>query len=161
MRISFIFKLILYFPGTVLHELAHYAAAVLFGKAEGFTVIPRQEGNRYVLGSVISRTRYKLLSSLIALAPLVWWLILLLILSHNHIIGTNRGLPVVYFGVVGKKIRTFTYIDILFLWLFLQMLWAGRLSVRDIKNVFTGLFSLSGLVLIAAVIATFSFLTLF
>ena len=57
MRIRLILKFIFFFPGTFLHELAHYVAALVLGKAEGFSVWPRMEGNSFVFGSVKSRTR--------------------------------------------------------------------------------------------------------
>ncbi len=93
MRIRLAFQFIFYFFGTCLHELAHYIAALLLGKAEGFSVIPRIEGAQFILGSVKSRVRYKFLSSFIAAAPLVWWAILLLIFSYLHIIQINNGIP--------------------------------------------------------------------
>ncbi len=155
MRIRLLLKLIFYFPGTVLHELAHYVAALLLGKAEGFSVVPRKEGSTYVLGSVKSRTRYKVLSSFIALAPIIWWLILFLTLRHLHVVGMGRNLPYIHFSAIAKKLRTFTLLDSFFLWLFIQMLWAGRLSFPDVKNVFRGLSSFSGLILIIVVTAAY------
>ena len=155
MRIRLLIKLIFYFPGTVLHELAHYIAALLLGKAEGFSVVPRTEGDTYVLGSVKSRTRYKVLSSFIALAPIIWWIILFLTLRHLHVIGMGRNSPHIHFSAIAKKLRTFTLLDVFFFWLFIQMLWAGRLSFPDIKNFFRGLFSFSGLVLVIVAAAAY------
>ncbi len=155
MRIGLFLKLLFYFPGTVLHELAHYLAALLLGKADGFSVVPRKEGDRYVLGSVKSRTRYKVLSSFIAMAPLIWWLVLFLVLRHLHFIGMGRILPQVHFTAIAGKIRSFTPRDAFFLWLFIQMLWAGKLSLPDVKNIFSGLFSVSGIVLIGVVAAAY------
>ena len=155
---TFCIKLIFYFPGTVLHELAHYVAALLLGTAEGFSVVPRREGDTYVLGSVKSRTRYKVLSSFIALAPIIWWLILFLTLRHLHVVGMGRDMPYIHFSAIAKKLRAFTLLDFFFLWLFIQMLWAGRLSFPDVKNVYRGLFSFSGLVTAGIAAAAYYFI---
>lgn len=151
-------KLIFFFPGTVLHELAHYTAALLLGRAEGFSVIPKKEGNRYVLGSVKSRTRYRVLSSFIALAPVIWWLALFLIFRHLHFIGTGRGLSQIRFGAIMEKLHSFTLPDAFFLWLFIQMFWAGRLSFPDVKNVLRGLLSFSGFALTGVAATVYYFM---
>jgi hypothetical protein len=151
MRIRLAFKFIFYFFGTCLHELAHYVAAHLLGKAEGFSVIPRIEGTQIVLGSVRSRVRYKFLSSFIASAPLVWWAILLLILLYLHIIQLNNGIPIISSGVVMKKLRSISVSDAFLGWVFIQLLWAGRLSVEDLKNVIKGMLSVSGMVFLSVV----------
>jgi hypothetical protein len=146
MSIRLAFKVLFYFVGTCLHELAHYGAAILLGKAEGFSVIPRIEGRRFVLGSVRSRVRYKVLSSLIAAAPLCWWVVLLLILLSLHVVQIRNGVPVIPQELIMKRLKSFSLRDAFFLWIFVQVLWAGHLSVQDLKNVLRGLFSVSGLV---------------
>ena len=148
-----ILKFIFFFPGTFLHELAHYAAALVLGRAEGFSVWPRMEGGNFVFGSVKSRTRYKVLSSFIALAPVIWWVVLVLTLRHLHFIRILNGVPSINFGMIAIKLKSFTSSDALFLWLFLQILWAGRPSLQDVKNFMRGLFSVSGIVLVSAVAA--------
>jgi hypothetical protein len=152
MRIGLAAKVIFYFVGTCLHELAHYVAALLLGKVESFSVMPRIEGKRFVLGKVRSSVRYKFLSSLIASAPLVWWAILLLILLYLHIIRINNGMPGISSGVVLKRLRSISFPDVFFLWVFIQLLWAGRLSVQDLKNVFKGMFTVSGLVFLSVAV---------
>ena len=151
MRIRLAFKLIFYFFGTCLHELAHYVAALLLGKAEGFSVIPRIEGARFVLGSVRSRVRYKFLSSFIASAPLVWWAILFLTLLYLHIIQVRNGMPIIPSGLAAKRLKAASFSDLLYLWVFIQLLWAGHLSVEDLKNVLRGMLSVSGMVFLSAV----------
>jgi len=151
-KIKLFLKFIFYFFGTCLHELAHYIAALILGKAEGFSVFPKIDGDRFIFGSVKSRARYKVLTSFIAVAPLLWWVVLFLVMRHLHIIRISSGMPEVYTGRILKRISSFSYSDAFFLWLFIQMLWAGRLSMQDIKNFFKGVFSVSGFVLISAVI---------
>jgi hypothetical protein len=155
MRIRLAFKVIFYFFGTCLHELAHYVAALLLGKAEGFSVIPRIEGPRFVLGSVRSKVRYKFLSSFVASAPLVWWAILFLILRYLHIIKVRNGMPIIPSGLVLKRLKSVSFTDLFYLWVFIQLLWAGRLSVKDLINVLRGMLSVSGMVFLSAVTILF------
>jgi hypothetical protein len=140
-KIRLLLKIVFLFVGTFLHELAHYAAALLFGKPSGFSVVPRISGDRVVLGNVQAGTRFKVQSTFIAMAPLIWWLILYLLLAH--------------FTLSFGRFGSFSLVNIFLLWLTVQLLWAGRLSAQDIKTSFAGLFSLSGLflaVMIAALI---------
>jgi len=154
-RIRLAFKFIFYFFGTCLHELAHYVAALLLGKAEGFSVIPRIEGTRFILGSVKSRVRYKVLSSFIAAAPLVWWAILFLTLLYLHIIQVRNGMPIISSGLVAKRLKSLSLSDLFLLWVFIQLLWAGHLSMDDLKNVVRGMLSVSGMVFLSVVIILF------
>jgi hypothetical protein len=150
MRIRLLYKVVFYLFGTFLHELAHYVAAVILGKAEGFSLIPRIEERSFVFGRVKSRVKYRVLSSFVATAPLVWWAVLLLILWHLRLIGISLGKPELHPGILTRQIQAFTVKDGLFIWLFLQMLWAGMLSTEDVRNFFKGLLSVSGIILIAA-----------
>ena len=152
-KIKLFLKFIFFFFGTLLHESAHYLFALIFGKAEGFSVLPKTEGNRFVFGSVRSRTRYRVLSSFIAAGPLLWWGLLFLILIHVRVVRLTGGMPAIDFGPVLKKLRSFSWGDLFFIWLFLQFLWAGRPSMQDIKNFFRGLLSVSGAVFLAAAAA--------
>ena len=155
MRLAF--KVLFYFVGTCLHELAHYVAALLLGKAEGFSVMPRIEGRRFVLGSVRSRVRYKVLSSFIAAAPLCWWAVLLLMLFSLSVVHIRSGSPIIPPELFIKRLKSFSLPDAFFLWLFIQLLWAGHLSVQDLKNVLKGLFSVSGLVFLFVATGLFFF----
>lgn len=156
-KIKLVFKFIFYFLGTCLHELAHYIAALILGKAEGFSVLPKIEGDRFIFGSVKSRARYKVLTSFIAASPLVWWAVLVLILMHFHVIRISSGMPEIDTGMIIRRIESFSLPDLFYIWLFMQMLWAGKLSMQDIKNFFRNLFSVSGFVLISAVAALIYF----
>ena len=151
MSIRLAFKVIFYFCGTCLHELAHYVAALLLGKAEGFSVIPRIEGKRFVLGNVRSSVRYSFLTSFIAVAPLVWWVILFLILLRLHVIYLNNSLPSISYGEVGKRLKSLSFSDIFFLWILVQLFWAGHLSGEDLRNIFKGMISVSGVIFLVVV----------
>jgi len=153
MTAGLLFRFVFYFFGTFLHELAHYIAALFLGKAEGFSVRPKREGNRIVFGSVRSRTRFRVLSSFIAAAPIIWWAVLFMVLRHLHVIDTANHIPGLRLGVIAQKVRTFSLPDFIYLWLLIQILWAGRLSLQDLKNFSRGLISVSGISLILAVAA--------
>lgn len=156
-RIRLFLKFIFFFFGTFLHELSHYLFALMLGRAEGFSVLPRIEGESFIFGSVKSRTRYKVLSSFVASAPLIWWAVLILLMIHLGFIRTGSGMPEVNAAAVLRRLRSFSLRDLLFIWLFLQLLWAGRLSGPDIKNFSRGLLSVSGLVFLAAAVAVVYF----
>lgn len=149
MRITVLLKIIFFFFGTFLHELAHYLSAAFFGKAGGFSVVPKIEGDRLIFGSVTSRTKFKVLSSFIALAPLVWWVALLLIAMHFQLIKVSDRGPEINLDPAFNKIRTFCRWDFFYVWLYIQMGWAGTLSSADIKNFFGGFLSASGIVLLS------------
>ncbi len=152
MRLRLISKFIFFLPGTFLHELTHFIAALVLGKAEGFSVWPRVEGDSFVFGSVKSRTRLKVLSSFIAVAPVLWWAILYIILRRSHFIA-GAGPTVTYVKAIVEKLKSFTYADAFSLWLLVQIIWAGRLSLQDMRNFFSGLLSVSGFALLAIVAA--------
>ena len=47
------FKIILLFPGTLLHEFLHFIVGLLLNaKPIGFSLIPKKHNKKYVLGSV-------------------------------------------------------------------------------------------------------------
>ena len=129
-----------------MHELAHYAAAQLLGKPEGFTVLPRREGNAVVFGRVTARVRYRVLSVFISAAPLIWWLAFVLLMEHLGIVLINWSLPDVHFTLSQERFKAFSLDGLFYLWLSVQLLWAGRLSVQDIKSLLAGLFCISGVV---------------
>lgn len=58
------------FPGTLLHEFAHYLVAHLMGgRPEPMDLVPRKENNRWTLGSVSFYPNWKN-GAFVALAPL-------------------------------------------------------------------------------------------
>jgi hypothetical protein len=154
-KIRLLPKIIFLFPGTFCHELAHYLAAIVFGRPAGFSVIPRISGDNLILGNVKASTRFKVFSSFIAVAPLIWWLVLYLLLAHCRAVRTAVDRPLVHFTLSFGRRGSFSLVDIALFWLAIELLWAGRLSAQDIKTSLAGLFSLSGLffaVMIAALI---------
>lgn len=62
-------------PITIMHELAHYMAALLLGgKPIGFTLWPKRENGTWRLGSVTAKVTI-LSAAPTALAPLLWLLV--------------------------------------------------------------------------------------
>lgn len=121
------------------------------GKPEGFSLIPKIEGGSFIFGSVSYRVRYKVLSSFIASAPLLWWVVLVLMLLYFKLMQISGWIPHFNYSLIWQRFKSFSLSDAVFIWLFIQLLWAGRLSSRDIKNFFSGIFSVSGFVLISAI----------
>jgi hypothetical protein len=154
-KISLIPKIIFLFPGTFFHELAHYLAAIVFGRPAGFSVIPKISGGNLILGNVRAGTRFKVFSSFIAVAPLTWWLVLYLLLAHFKVVRTTVHRPLVHFTVSFSRLGSFSLMHIFLSWLAIELLWAGRLSAQDVKTFFAGFFSLSGLFLALMTAALF------
>jgi uncharacterized membrane protein YhaH (DUF805 family) len=80
-------------PVTIMHEAAHYAVATLLGgKPTGFTLWPKRNGGRWILGSVAAQA--SLLSAApTAFAPLLWllpgWILLI---QRHHLSGYSLKL---------------------------------------------------------------------
>jgi hypothetical protein len=149
MKIKLVLKSILCLFGTFLHELSHFAAALILGRPEGFSVVPRIEGDVFVFGEVRAKVRYKVLSVFIAGAPLIWWALLLIMARQVFIVppaadvqGFNASIPL-------QRLQSFSVHYAFSLWLFFQLLWAGRLSLKDIRTCIAGFLSPSGLILIS------------
>lgn len=149
MKIKFFFRSILCLVGTFLHEFSHFAVALLLGKPEGFSIVPRMEGDVFIFGEVRARVRYKVLSVFIAAAPLIWWTLLLIMVRHALFGSQGTDMQGLSMSMLSKKLTSFSAHDVFFLWLASQLLWAGRLSIQDIKTCIRGIISPSGLILIS------------
>ena len=152
MKIKLFCKSILFFFGTFLHELSHFTAALLLGKPEGFSILPRIDGDSFVFGEVRARVRYKVLGVFIATAPLVWWVILFFMVKHILPAFQKPDIQVINIAFFLEKLKSLSLRDIFPLWFASQLLWAGRLSMQDMKTCFRGIVSPSGLFLISAAV---------
>jgi len=72
---------LIFFPGTAIHELAHFfMATVLFIKVREFKIFPEWYGGRIRLGTVVMEKKDFLRGILVGIAPLFagfaffWWL---------------------------------------------------------------------------------------
>lgn len=60
------------FPGTLAHELAHFAVGLALGaQPEGLSLWPRRQGGRWILGAVSFHNLGILNAAFVALAPLL------------------------------------------------------------------------------------------
>lgn len=141
-------RALLYLFGTFMHELSHFAAAMVLGRPEGFSLWPRIEGDTFIFGEVRARVRYKVLGVFIAAAPLIWWLCLFFAGRHFLRAYCAAGTQWPEIGLFLLKMKTMSIPDVFFLWVGLQLLWAGRLSAQDIKTCLSGLVSPSGAMLV-------------
>jgi len=155
MKIRLFFRAILYLCGTFLHESSHFAAALLLGKPVGFSILPRIDGDSFIFGEVRARVRYKVLGVFIALAPLLWWVVLFFML--RHILPASLGPEWLNITTFLKKLKALSLRDVFPLWLAFQLLWAGRLSMQDLKTCLRGIVSPSGLFLILSAVLLVKF----
>ncbi len=135
--------------GTFLHEFSHFAAALFLGKPEGFSVMPRIEGDVFIFGKVSARVRYRVLGVFIAGAPLVWWALLLVMVRHSLSVSTGTAMQEPNMSILMERLRAFSVRDVFSLWLVTQLFWAGKLSMQDIKTCISGLISPSGLIFVS------------
>ena len=82
-------------------------------------------------------------------------------LLYFKLIQMRGWIPHFNYSLIWQRVKSFSLSDAIFIWLFIQLLWAGRLSSKDIKNFFSGIFSVSGLVLIAITALVIYFLNTF
>ena len=152
MKIKLFFKSILFLFGTFLHELSHFTAALLLGKPEGFSILPKVGGDSFIFGEVRARVRYKVLGVFIATAPLVWWVILFFMVKHILPVSQVSDMQGLSIAAIMGKLTSLSLRDVFHLWLACQLLWAGSLSLQDMKTFFRGILSLSGLFFIAVAV---------
>jgi len=151
-------KSVLFLFGTYLHEFSHFIAALLLGKPEGFSILPRIDGDSFIFGEVRARVRYKVLGVFISTAPLIWWVILFFMLKLT--LPASQGPDIIEalnIAISLEKLKSLSLSDVFPLWLAFQLLWAGRLSLQDIKTCFRGIGSPSGLFLISAAVLLVKF----
>jgi hypothetical protein len=158
MKIKLFCTSILCLFGTFLHEFSHFAAALLLGKSEGFSIVPRIEGSYFIFGEVRARVRYRVLSVFIACAPLIWWALLLLMVKHVLSDSSCPDIQKLNIKVFMEKLKSFSVHDVFYLWFVSQLLWAGMLSVQDIRTFLRGIISPSGLVMIVTAVLLAQFL---
>ena len=157
MKIKLFCKSILFLFGTFLHEVSHFTAALLLGKPEGFSLVPKIDGDSFIFGEVRARVRYKVLGVFIATAPLVWWVILFFMVKHILPASQGSDMQGLSIAIFLKKMKSLSLLDVFPLWFASQLLWAGRLSMQDIKTCFRGVVSPSGLSLISAAVLLVKF----
>lgn len=141
-------KLFYFFPGTYLHEIAHYLPALLFANGVSMSVIPSFK--RGTAGEVsYSEPRFSAAKTIISLAPLLWWGVLLWMLAELHILIIEiDGLKLYALLQYNPTLSAAQYL--LAGYTFMQLVWAGTLSRKDWENAIDGLVSLSGFAVVMA-----------
>jgi len=157
MKIKLFCRSILYLFGTLLHEFSHFAAAFFLGRPEGFSIVPKIKGDAFIFGEVRARVRYKVLSVFIGAAPLMWWAVLAVMVKHALSVSPWNDTQGLNITILMGRLRSLSLHDVFSLWFASQLLWAGRLSIQDIKTCFGGIISFSGLIFISSVLLLVQF----
>lgn len=135
----------LYLFGTFLHELAHVLAGTALGTPTGFSLVPRRQGDRITFGSASVRVKYKVFAAAVAAAPLLWWAVLYFaFIRQSRLIHITLTTFRIDTALLIERALHPALSDILALWLFAQLLWAGTPSKADMKAFARGLCSPSG-----------------
>ena len=158
MKIKLFCRSIFFLFGTFLHEFSHFTAALLLGKPEGFSILPRIDGDSFVFGEVRARVRYKVLGVFIATAPFVWWIILYFMVKHILPDSQGSDMQGINIAFFLEKLKSLSLRNIFSLWFSSQLLWAGRLSIQDMKTCLRGIVSPSGFFMISAAVLLIKFL---
>ncbi|MFK5855523.1 MAG: hypothetical protein QM503_05285 [Bacteroidota bacterium] len=169
-------QFIFYLIGTFLHEFAHYTLAVatlstvpkmatveeedvngnkIQVQKKGFTIIPEIKTDKIVYGHVLAIPKLKVAFVLISIAPLIWIVVLYYMLAYFNYLNININNGNIYFEF--NYIKFFVIKNWLIIYMSLQLLWAGTLSPQDMKMFFSGLFSISSLLIISVVLLTYDF----
>lgn len=144
--IKILFIYLFYLPGLILHEGSHVLAALLtFSSIKEIKLFPSvkfENNGAYTVtyGYVSSAVRFKASFMLIGIAPLFLWLIPISIVLTGGWINIDT-MKISWDATLQKDNLPFVY-------LFLQIFWAGSPSSQDWKVFFEGLFSVSGFILI-------------
>lgn len=88
-----LFVALIFFPGTVVHELAHFfMCAILFVRTQKLSILPEREKGNIRLGSVVREEVDFLRGILIGLAPIFaglfffWWLSIAKIFPSSNLL---------------------------------------------------------------------------
>lgn len=89
---------IIFFPGTIIHELSHFLMAIiLFQKIHSFEILPRFEKNQLLLGSVKYYKTDFLRGIIIGISPFFGGLLVLFCLNYFDIFPSSFiGLNIIF-----------------------------------------------------------------
>jgi len=170
-------QFIFYLLGTFLHESAHWIGAkITFSqtprsvivdeeddngntykkKISGFTIIPKIKKDRVVYGHVYAIPKYNMFYTIIAAAPLIWFVVLYYLLAYYGFVAMDIDKETLLFQLDYKSL--FQFKNWLIFYISLQLIWAGTLSSQDIKMFFNGVFSISFFVLILGIFVIYALL---
>lgn len=95
----FLLLSLIFFPGTIIHELAHFFAATgLFLNVRDLQIFPHIEGKKIKLGKVIYEKKDFLRSILVGIAPLLAGFFFFFLLSFFQLFPANNFWQNLFFG---------------------------------------------------------------
>ena len=124
-------------PMTIMHELAHYTAALLLGgKPVGFTLWPRRDNGAWRLGSVTARVTI-LSAAPTALAPLLWLLVAGVLVAGRSVLAGESlpmlcGIYTAAYMCVAASIPSWQDLKVAIMHPLSLLLWGAVLVVADV-----------------------------
>ncbi len=136
---------LLFLPGVVIHELAHFLAAeLLFVKTGELEISPKIENGTLKMGSIQIRETDMLRRAIIGVAPVI--------------VGTTLLLIAVFYFVNNINLNVFSYIEILkavlFVWIIFFITNTMFSSSRDVEGALETLAFLGFLALVLGISLT-------
>ena len=97
-KLVFLLVSILYFPGTVIHEMSHFfAAIILFLNVKDIRLFPEFEDDHIRLGSVVFEKKDFFRGLLVGIAPLIFAFLIFFTISTYSLYPTNNvGLNILF-----------------------------------------------------------------
>lgn len=90
---------IIFFPGTVIHEISHFLTAIiLFQKIHSFEILPKFEKNQLILGSVKYYKTDFLRGIIVGISPFFGGVFVLFCLNYFNLFPSNSIGINIFFG---------------------------------------------------------------
>jgi len=90
-KLVFLLVSILYFPGTIIHEMSHFfAAIILFLNVKDVRIFPEFEDDHIRLGSVVFEKRDFIRGILVGIAPFIFAMLIFFTISAYSLYPTNN-----------------------------------------------------------------------
>ena len=87
----FVIISIIFFPGTVIHELAHFlVASVLFLRVRNLSIFPKFEGTYIKLGSILYEKKDALRGILVGVAPILVGVLIFFLVNSAKLFPTSN-----------------------------------------------------------------------
>jgi len=97
-KVIFLIVSLIYFPGTVIHEMAHFfMATILFLKVKDIRLFPKIERNDIKLGSVSFEKQDFLRGVIVGIAPFIFAFLIFYSISALNLFPSNIFLMNVFF----------------------------------------------------------------
>lgn len=129
----------IFFPGTILHELSHLlAAGILRLRVHSIKIFPERQGNQIKLGSVLYEKKDFVRGVIVGVAPffagiLFFWIMSSFDLFPNRILWLNPILAYLFFAVSSTMFSSKKdLVDILFI-IPLVVIIGGFIYIFDIR----------------------------